>query len=110
MKASISKSEVRGIASAPPSKSYTIRGVMCTALAKGESEIIYPLISDDTQAAINVLRQVGIRIHDKGDRWQVIGGNFHKPATQLFCVRGKDISPVLGCTEIPRSEVEINGK
>ncbi len=85
MKVSIHRSEVKGKVSAPPSKSYTIRGVMCAALANGESEIIYPLISDDTQAAINVLHQVGIRIHQNGDRWQVIGGNFHKPNAELFC-------------------------
>lgn len=85
MKVLIHKSEIKGRVSAPPSKSYTIRGVMCAALAKGESEIIYPLISDDTQAALNVLRQVGIRVHHKRNSWQVTGGNFHKPGTELFC-------------------------
>ena len=58
---------------------------MCAALANGESEIIHPLISDDTQAAINVLRRVGIHIYPMTDRWQVSGGNFHKPVTELFC-------------------------
>lgn len=58
---------------------------MCAALANGESEIIYPLLSDDTQAAINVLRQVGIRIHERSDRWQVIGGNFQEPRIDLYC-------------------------
>ncbi|MDI6815344.1 MAG: 3-phosphoshikimate 1-carboxyvinyltransferase [Dehalococcoidales bacterium] len=85
MKVSIHRSEVKGRVSAPPSKSYTIRGVMCAALARGESEIIHPLISDDTQAAINVLRRVGIRVYQMADRWQVSGGNFHKPVTELFC-------------------------
>ena len=85
MKVSIHRSEVQGKVSVPPSKSYTIRGVMCAALANGESEIIYPLISDDTQAAINVLHQVGIRIHQNRDCWQLIGGNFHKPNAELFC-------------------------
>jgi len=73
------------VVSAPPSKSYTIRGVMCAALARGESQIINPLISDDTRAAVNVLRQVGVSIHEKGDGWQVIGGNFHQPTAELFC-------------------------
>jgi 3-phosphoshikimate 1-carboxyvinyltransferase len=58
---------------------------MCAALAKGESEIIHPLIADDTQAAINVLQQVGIHVHQMTDRWQVNGGSFHKPDTELFC-------------------------
>jgi len=85
MRVSIRRSEVNGRVSAPPSKSYTIRGVECAALARGESEIIHPLSSDDTQASLNVLSQVGISVHQWGDRWQVTGGNFHKPSAELFC-------------------------
>ncbi len=85
MRASIYKNELRGRVRAPSSKSYTIRGLMCAALAKGESEIIHPLTSDDTEAAINVLGKIGIRIHQEGDLWRVIGGNFHQPDTDLFC-------------------------
>ena len=85
MRASIYKSELRGRVRAPSSKSYTIRGLMCAALAKGESEIMCPLSSDDTEAALNVLGKVGIRVHQKGDLWQVIGGDFCEPDTALFC-------------------------
>jgi len=85
MKASISKSEIKGKVIAPSSKSYTIRGLMCAALARGESEIIHPLSSDDTEAALNVLSQVGIRVHQKENSWQVNGGKFREPATDLFC-------------------------
>jgi len=85
MKVSIHKSKVKGKVSAPSSKSYTIRGLMCAALAKGESEILHPLSSDDTEAAREVLSKVGITIHKKGDTWQVTGGNFHEPNTDLFC-------------------------
>lgn len=85
MKVSVGKSEVKGKVRAPSSKSYTIRGLMCAALAKGESEIIHPLSSDDTEAALNVLSLVGIGVHQKEDSWQVNGGDFHKPATDLFC-------------------------
>ena len=85
MKASISKSQITGKVIAPPSKSYTIRGLMCAALTKGESEIIHPLSSDDTEASLNVLSKVGIRVYQKGDSWQVIGGDFCEPDTDLFC-------------------------
>jgi len=85
MRASIYKSEVKGKVRAPSSKSYTIRGLMCAALAKGESEIIHPLSSDDTEATVNMLGKVGIRVHLKGDLWLVIGGDFHEPDTDLFC-------------------------
>ena len=72
MKALIDKSEIKGKVRAPASKSYTIRGLMCAALAGGESEILSPLTSEDTNAALRVLSQV-------------VGGNFHKPDTDLFC-------------------------
>ena len=85
MRASIYKSEVKGKVIAPPSKSYTIRGLMCAALAKGESEIIHPLSADDTQAAWEVLNAVGINLHKKRDSWQVIGGDFREPTADLFC-------------------------
>ncbi len=58
---------------------------MCAALAKGESEIIHPLSSDDTDAALDVLSKVGVHVHQKEKSWQVIGGDFHKPDTDLFC-------------------------
>jgi len=85
MKASITKSEIVGKVIAPSSKSYTIRGLMCAALARGESEIIHPLGSDDTEASLNVLSQVGIRVQQEGDSWLVTGGDFRTPDTDLFC-------------------------
>jgi len=85
MRASISKSEIKGRVIAPSSKSYTIRGLMCAALAKGESEIINPLGSDDTEAAADVLNKIGVRIHQDKDVWQVKGGDFCAPESDLFC-------------------------
>jgi len=85
MRASISKSDIKGKVIAPSSKSYTIRGLMCAALAKGKSEIICPLGSDDTEASLDVLSKVGIRVLQQADSWQIIGGDFHEPNTDLFC-------------------------
>ncbi len=85
MKASISKSDTSGRVRAPASKSYTIRGLMSAALAQGESEITYPLSSDDTEAALNVLGKVGVKITREKDSWHITGGNFRKPEQDLFC-------------------------
>jgi len=85
MKASISKSKIAGRVTAPSSKSYTIRGLICAALARGESQIVDPLTSDDTEASLNVLSRLGIDVHQKGESWQVTGGNFHTPDTDLYC-------------------------
>jgi len=85
MKVLIDKSEIKGKVKAPPSKSYTVRGLMCAALAKGKSGVISPLTAEDTQAAANVLGQVGIRVLQQDKLWKVAGGNLHKPDTDLFC-------------------------
>jgi len=85
MKASISKSEVCGKAAAPSSKSYTIRALICAALANGKSEITAPLASDDTIAAINVLKKVGVNIRQQKNSWKVDGGNFQPSASDLYC-------------------------
>ncbi len=85
MKASVDKSEVKGKMRAPSSKSYTIRGLMCAALANDESELIHPLNSDDTEAAIDVLSKVGVHLRQEEELWQVTGGNLHEPDTDLFC-------------------------
>lgn len=81
----IHKGEIRGIVQAPSSKSYTIRGLMCAALAKGQSELWQPLASDDTEAAKRVLSQIGVRIQQAPDRWVVEGGHFQTPEGDLFC-------------------------
>ena len=85
MRASICKSEVKGKVIVPSSKSYTIRGLMCAALAEGESGIIHPLTSDDTEAALNVLGRIGIDVRQEEDVWRVNGGDFRQPDTDLFC-------------------------
>ena len=85
MKVSISKSHIKGSITAPPSKSYTIRGLMCAALTEGESEVSRPLISEDTEAALNVLGGVGVGIKREEGLWRLSGGNFHEPKGDLFC-------------------------
>jgi len=85
MKASISKSEIVGRVAAPSSKSYTIRGLLCAALARGESEIIHPLTSDDTEASLGVLNKLGVYVNQKEGVWQITGGNLPTPDSDLFC-------------------------
>ena len=85
MKVTINKSELKGRVRIPPSKSYTIRGLMCAALAKGESQIVHPLLSDDTEAAADVLGKVGVDIQREDDLWRISGGHFHQPHADLYC-------------------------
>jgi 3-phosphoshikimate 1-carboxyvinyltransferase len=85
MKANINKSEIKGRITVPSSKSLTIRALMCAALAKGESQIIAPLESEDTEAAINVLGKLGVPIRREDGRWRITGGSFRVPREDLYC-------------------------
>ena len=85
MKASISKSEIGGRVTAPPSKSYTIRGLVYAALARGQSSLVHPLGSDDTEATIRVLGQLGVPTRQRAKSWLVAGGGFHQPDGELYC-------------------------
>lgn len=85
MRISINKSQVRGLTQAPSSKSYTIRALMCAALAPGTSQIWRPLQSDDTEAAFRVLEQIGVKILVSPGKWEVQGGNFNAPVEDLYC-------------------------
>jgi 3-phosphoshikimate 1-carboxyvinyltransferase len=85
MEVTVKKSEVKGKVRVPPSKSQTIRGLMCAALTRGESEVVDPLVCDDTAAALDVLRKVGIHIQQDEGLWRVTGATFRVPDADLYC-------------------------
>ena len=85
MRVTIEKSDIRGKATAPPSKSYTIRGLMCAALARGESEIVHPLYADDTEAAVRVLSDIGVGVEQSKELWRISGGDLRQPDADLYC-------------------------
>lgn len=56
------KSKLSGSIIVPSSKSQTIRALLFASLAKGKSEILYPLFSPDTFAMIEGCKQLGAQI------------------------------------------------
>lgn len=85
MRVSIEKSDIAGELQAPSSKSMTIRALMCAALARGETVIERPLVSDDTNAAAEVLEKIGVRISKEEGVWHVRGGALRVPTGDLYC-------------------------
>ena len=61
----------------PGSKSQTIRALVISALAEGESLLWEPLEADDTRAAREALALLGVEIADLGDSWRVSGSGGH---------------------------------
>ena len=85
MKVTINKSHIKGRVTVPSSKSMTIRALMCAALSRGESEILNPLICDDTNVAADVLEKIGVKIRKEAGVWRVTGGKFKIPTEELYC-------------------------
>jgi 3-phosphoshikimate 1-carboxyvinyltransferase len=86
MQITVHKSQIKGQAQAPASKSYTIRGLMCAALSEERSHLIRPLDSDDSQAALAVLKGIGIEVETESEtRWTLSGRKFRAPQRDLFC-------------------------
>jgi 3-phosphoshikimate 1-carboxyvinyltransferase len=63
----------------------TIRALTCAALSTGESEIVHPLVSDDTNAAAAVLAKIGTVIRKGDNAWKVTGGKFRIIQEDLDC-------------------------
>jgi len=85
MRVIVGRSSVTGGVWVPSSKSLTIRALVCAALSQGESEIVNPLVSDDTLAALNILTKLGTVIRREDDVWKVTGGKFRVHNGDLDC-------------------------
>lgn len=54
--------QIKGEVTAPPSKSYLHRAIICASLSKGKSVIKNILIGDDIQQTIEAFRSLGVQI------------------------------------------------
>jgi len=74
MKLIVQKSRLKGSVTIPSSKSHTIRAVAIASLASGQSLIRNPLVSSDTQSAVNCYGALGAAIDTSDSKlWKVIG-------------------------------------
>ncbi|MCW4054631.1 MAG: 3-phosphoshikimate 1-carboxyvinyltransferase [Candidatus Bathyarchaeota archaeon] len=73
---------LKGKVCAPPSKAYTQRMLIASALAHGTSSLSGPLISDDTEAALRAVTAFGAKVKPTGDCWTVEGAQPLKAAKE----------------------------
>jgi 3-phosphoshikimate 1-carboxyvinyltransferase len=78
--------EIGGALQAPPSKSYTHRGIIAASLSDGTTKIYSPLFCDDTLATIKACASFGIAIK-KFDEGLVIEGStkLKAPSGEIDC-------------------------
>ena len=68
-----STEKLKGEVCAPPSKAYTQRMLIATALSHGTSKISGPLVSDDTEATLRAVKALGAKVKATEDCWTVEG-------------------------------------
>ncbi len=73
MNATVRRSDIGGEINAPPSKSYTHRAIAIASLGTGSSEILSPLISDDTEATLSAAESLGAVIECSAERLTIEG-------------------------------------
>lgn len=64
---------LEGVIDPPSSKNYTLRYVLASALAEGESEVLYPAQSDDAAALLECLSALGAGFRREGECLKVRG-------------------------------------
>lgn len=87
MKIEIAKGVARGTVTAPPSKSYAHRMMICAALAHGCSQIGGISTSEDMLATLDCLSAMGVRTSIEGDSLTVEGGAPQLTKDTLFPCR-----------------------
>jgi len=111
MKVAVNKSAVKGVVNVPSSKSMTIRGLMCAALCRGTSEIVHPLVSEDTNAAAGVLGKIGVTVQKESDLWRVAGGSLRSSPGELNCGESATTMRFMTaiCSLIPGTHTLVGG-
>jgi 3-phosphoshikimate 1-carboxyvinyltransferase len=66
---------LQGEVCAPPSKAYTQRMLVASALAHGTSRVSGPLVSEDTEAALRAVKALGAKVTISEDCWTVEGAH-----------------------------------
>ena len=85
MKVTINKSQLCGIAPAPPSKSMAHRYLICAALAKAPCTINNIALSKDIEATINCLLALGVKINVTKTEADVNGRDIFSKTDALPC-------------------------
>jgi 3-phosphoshikimate 1-carboxyvinyltransferase len=75
-------SKLQGQVCAPPSKSYTQRMLIASALSSGTGKVSNPLLSEDTQATYRAITALGAKVQTTESCWTIQGANPLKAAKE----------------------------
>lgn len=94
-----------------PSKSITHRALIAAALAEGKSIIKRPLESEDTEATIDMLRALGVKITKTSEGIEVESNGIQKPSRILYANEsGSSLRFLVPVALLSESTVTFDGK
>ncbi len=83
MKLVVRPSSLHGTVRAPPSKSYTHRAILLSALSGGPCRVERPLLSQDTEATIAAVEALGARVDRFKDSLRIECPALHVPSHEI---------------------------
>lgn len=86
MKEITTREKITATVRVPGSKSITQRALIAAALADGESRLIGPLASEDTDYTAKALRAMGVKVDDQAADWIITGcgGRVMAPEQEIY--------------------------
>ncbi|NTV12841.1 MAG: 3-phosphoshikimate 1-carboxyvinyltransferase [Desulfobulbaceae bacterium] len=86
MKEIVPREKITATVRVPGSKSITQRALIAAALADGDSLLLGPLASEDTDYTAKALRAMGVQVNDQEADWTVsgCGGRIMAPLQEIF--------------------------
>lgn len=104
----VSKSEVCGRATPPPSKSYSHRALIAASLSK-KTIIKNVLISEDTIATIDGCRKMGAEILRRRDKFEIFGTEEIKNGYYYFANSGTTLRIFMGLLSTAKGISTLDG-
>ncbi|MBR4721150.1 MAG: 3-phosphoshikimate 1-carboxyvinyltransferase [Clostridia bacterium] len=87
MRVNFEPSHLKGNFSAPPSKSFAHRSIICAALSNGESHIYNLSKSEDISATLDCVSALDVSVKEKSEFTEILGSGAKKISSALFPCR-----------------------
>ena len=113
MRVEMEKSTLKGVVSAPPSKSYLIRALILSAFSNSRTELLFGgEVGEDVSAAVGAIRALGAEVIKTEKGYEVISAAQLPTSAKLFVGESATllrlITPLLGALGIA-AEIEATG-
>lgn len=110
MKAIVGPSKLKGIISAPASKSSMQRACAAALVRKGETVLSNPGISNDDKAALNIIKQLGAVYESVGDKIIIRSNGVNAEGDTIDCHEsGLSIRMFTSIAALSDKEITIKG-